>query len=98
MRFSSERYVDFRVVLRAQTNILTCYPLLHIHLQPVKEHSIILTAAFSERICHVASTPSVQLFNLSHLLMRCARYEQNQTGTCPKKDSSTLFICDDHQM
>src|SRR6266566_1533327 len=41
---------------------------------------------------------SIQLFNLSHLLVRCACYEQNQTGTCPKKDSSTLFICEDHHM
>src|SRR6266542_2445132 len=22
---------------------------------------------------------------------------QNQTGTCPKKDRSTLFLCDDHR-
>src|SRR5947209_4602910 len=24
-------------------------------------------------------------------------HEQNQTGTCPKKGSSTLFLCDDHR-
>jgi deazaflavin-dependent oxidoreductase (nitroreductase family) len=30
--------------------------------------------------------------------MRFTWREQNQTGTCPKKDSSTLYICDDHQM
>jgi deazaflavin-dependent oxidoreductase (nitroreductase family) len=30
--------------------------------------------------------------------MRSAWHEQNETGTCPKKDSSTLFICEDHQM
>src|SRR5260370_41102056 len=32
-------------------------------------------------------------------LSRDAQYiwrEQNQTGTCPKKGSSTLFLCDDH--
>jgi deazaflavin-dependent oxidoreductase (nitroreductase family) len=30
--------------------------------------------------------------------MRCTWREQNQVGTCPKKGSSTLYICDDHQM
>jgi len=31
-------------------------PSLHIHLQSVKAHPILLTAAFSERMCKVAST------------------------------------------
>ena len=32
------------------------FTLVHIHLQPMKAHSLLLTAAFSERMCQVAST------------------------------------------